>query len=515
MKEKFYITSSIAYANSGPHLGYAYEVILADIIARYKRQNKIETLFTTGTDEHGDKIIRSAQKAGMGPQAFVDGNVLKFKELDEKMNISYDLFSRTSDKKNHWVGAQTFWAKLLSSGDIYKGIYKGLYCVGCESFITEKELIKGNCPNHDTPPEEIEEENYFFKLSKYTKEIKEKIISDELEIIPIVRKNEILNLLDEGLHDISISRPEGSIPWGVPVPNEKGQMMYVWFEALINYISILGFGKKDDKDFKIFWPADVHIVGKDILRFHSAIWPAMLLSAKIELPRKILVHGFITSNGKKMSKSIGNVIDPISFIEEHSVESLRYYLSREISPFEDGDFTEERFIETYNANLANGLGNLISRTLKMSEQYFDGDISHKIDDVPLKHEFKTIGSFNKIESFSIPYTIHNNILPIYHKEMDSFSINIAADEIWRLIGILDGYITEYEPFKLIKKDKDKTENIIWNVLFGLYYIQQMLYPFMPETSEKIKKLICASLDENGIPVSFKTKLPEAPLFLRK
>ncbi len=516
MEEKFYITSSIAYANSGPHMGYTYEVVLADIIARYKRQKGINTFFLTGTDEHGDKIIRSAQKSEIGPQAFVDSNVLKFKELDNEMNISYDFFIRTSDKKNHWSGAQALWAKLLASGDIYKGVYKGLYCVGCEAFVTEKDLNDGKCPNHDVSPEEIEEENYFFKLSKYTKEIKSKIVSGELEIIPIVRKNEILTLLDDGLRDISISRPEGNIPWGVPVPNEKGQMMYVWFEALVNYISALGFGREDSKNFEVFWPADVHVIGKDILRFHSAVWPAMLLSAEMGLPKKILVHGFITSEGKKMSKSLGNVINPLSFLKDHSAESLRYYLSREISPFEDGDFTEKRFIETYNANLANGLGNLVSRTLKMSQQYFDGNISRKTNtDVPLKREFKTLGEINEVEGFSIPYTVVNDIKPVYYKNMDSFNINTAADEIWKLISLLDGYIADYEPFKLIKKDKEKTENIIWNVLFGLYHISDMLNPFMPDTSEKIKELIGVSFGEDGVPVSFNTNLPEAPLFLRK
>ncbi len=516
MEEKFYITSSIAYANSGPHVGYAYEVVLADIIARYQRKKGVNTFFLTGTDEHGDKIIRSAQKAGMGPQAFVDSNVLKFKELDKEMNISYDFFLRTSDKKTHWPGAQAFWTKLLASGDIYKGIYKGLYCIGCEAFVTEKDLIEGKCPNHDTPPEEIEEENYFFKLSKYTEEVKNKIISGELDIIPLTRKNEILALFDSGLRDISISRPEGSIPWGVPVPNEKGQMMYVWFEALVNYISALGFGREDSKNFETFWPADVHVIGKDILRFHAAVWPAMLLSVGIDLPKKILVHGFITSEGKKMSKSLGNVIDPFSFIKDYSTESLRYYMSREISPFEDGDFTETRFIETYNANLANGLGNLVSRTLKMSQQYFNGDILRRTNtDVPLKREFKTMGEIDEIEGFSIPYVIANEITPNYHENMDSFNINKAADNIWQLIGLLDGYIADYEPFKLIKEDREKTENIIWNILFGLYHISHMLDPFMPSTSEKIKELIGVSLGEDGTPMSFNTKLPESPLFLRK
>lgn len=516
MEKKFYITTSIAYANATPHMGHAYEVVLGDIIARYKRARGVKTFFLTGTDEHGDKIIRAAQKVGMGPQLFVDGNVEKFKRLFDTLSISYDSFIRTSNKDIHWPGAQELWKKLLTAGDIYKGVYKGLYCVGCEAFVTEKDLVDGNCPNHDVPPESIEEENYFFKLSKYTTKIKESIEKDEFIIMPISRKNEILSLLKEGLVDISISRPEGKIPWGVPVPDEKGQMMYVWFEALVNYISALGFGRKDNENFKIFWPADIHVIGKDILRFHSAIWPAMLLSAGMELPKNIFVHGFITSGGKKMSKSLGNVVNPEDIISSFGSEALRYYLAREISPFEDGDFTEERFLEVYNANLANGLGNLVSRTLKMSEQYFDGNVSRRKDtDVPLKKTLATISGEEDVESFSIPYTINNTIFPEYYIKMDSFDVNSAADVVWGLIGTLDGYISDYEPFKLIKEDKDKTENIIWNILYGLHNVSLMLSPFMPETADKISVLLGASVDEEGIPISFQTKKVETPLFERK
>src|SRR3989344_2063764 len=290
MKEKFYITTSIAYANAGPHIGFAYEGLLADIIARYRRMRGLDTFFLTGTDEHGDKILRAAKERGLAPQVFVDENVRKFEELNQALRISYDYFIRTSDKKNHWPGAQMLWQKLLASGDLYKGTYKGLYCVGCEAFITEKELVDGKCPNHGTVPETIEEENYFFRLSKYAPQIKAMIESGELKVTPEARGHEILMLLKEDVQDVSFSRPERDVLWGIPVPNDQKQMMYVWCDALSNYVSALGYGRKDDEQFEKFWPANIHLIGKDILRFHAVIWPAMLLSAGLPLPKEILVH---------------------------------------------------------------------------------------------------------------------------------------------------------------------------------------------------------------------------------
>jgi methionyl-tRNA synthetase len=516
MKEKFYITTAIPYANAKPHMGHAYEVTLADVIARYKRLRGAQTFFLSGTAEHGEKIICAAADAGMGPQAFVDKNVEEFLDLYGKLNISNDDFIRNSDKKRHWPGAQYLWTKLVESGDIYKKAYKGLYCVGCEKFITEKELVDGKCPDHDKAPKEVEEENYFFRLSKYQDRIIEILKNGEIEILPSSRVNELLSFAKDGLEDISFSRPEGAVPWGIPVPNDPTHMMYVWCEELSNYISALGFGREDDENFKKYWPADMHVVGKDILRFHGIVWPAMLLSAGLPLPKRILVHGMITSDGKKMSKTIGNVVSPYEYIEEFGADPLRAYLVREISPFEDGDFTKDKFLEVYNANLANGLGNLMSRTLKMADQYFDGTISRKLDtDVPLQRSFATVSGEETIQGFSIPYTIINTIMPEYYENMDSSKVNNAADVTWKLIGILDGYITDYEPFKLIKEDKDKTENIIWNILYGLYYVSLMLTPFMPETGDKIYNLLGVSLDDEGTPVSFSTKKIEKPLFERK
>jgi methionyl-tRNA synthetase len=367
------------------------------------------------------------------------------------------------------------WNKLVEAGDIYKSKYTGLYCVGCETFYTEKDLIDGKCPIHLTVPEKVDEENYFFKLSKYTTEIKQKIESGELSIVPNTRRNEILALLERGLDDVSFSRPIKNVPHGIPVPGDPTQVIYVWCDALVNYISALGYGTQNDELYKKFWPADVHVIGKDILRFHAAIWPAMLLSARLPLPKSILVHGMINSGGHKMSKSLGNVIDPNDLISRYGKDAVRYYLAREISPFEDGDLTEERFKEAYNGGLANGLGNLVSRILTLSEKYLE-----KCPEIPehsIPQEFKDL--------------------------LNTFEIQKATDFIWKEIGDLDKFIQETEPFKLVKTDEIKGKEVISNMVLRLYTIARMLNPIMPETNATLKKLI----KEN--------KKPEKPLFLRK
>ena len=375
-------------------------------------------------------------------------------------------------------------------------------------------MVNGKCPYHDTPLEEIEEENFFFRLSKYSDQIKKLIESDEMRIMPESRKNEMLAVIESGLDDISFSRPERDILWGIPVPDGSDQTIYVWCDALANYISALGYGTDKDDLFKKFWAADVHIVGKDILRFHALIWPAMLLSAGLPLPKTIWVHGFLTSGGRKMSKSIGNVIDPVEYIDAYGADALRYYLAREISPFEDGDFTKEKFIEVYNDNMAHELRNLVSRTLKMAEQYFDGKIGRNLSvDTPLKVKRETISGAEILDGYSIPHTVQQKILPDYKTKMDARDVQQAADIVWDLIGLLDGYITDYEPFKLIKEDKDKTENILWNVLYGIYFVSGMVDPILPDTAGKIKELLGAVI-KDGAPISFQTKKLKEPLFKR-
>ncbi|MDP3014886.1 MAG: methionine--tRNA ligase [bacterium] len=484
MREKFYITTAIDYVNAPPHLGHALEKVQADAIARHQRLLNKEVYFLAGTDEHGIKIVRSARDAGKNIENFVDENFKKFEQLAVKLNISNDDFIRTSDKKRHWPGAQALWKKLIEAGDIYKSKYSGYYCVGCEAYVKEGDLINGKCPYHYAEPEKIEEENYFFRLSRYADEIKKRIESGDLKILPESRKNEILAMIKQGIEDISFSRlKEKLFGWGVPVPDDNSQLMYVWCDALANYVSAIGYGSARNIDiskFRKFWPADLHVIGKDIFRFHALIWPAMLMSAKLPLPKTLFVHGFILSAGKRMSKTLGNVIDPFDLIERYGADAVRYYLLREITPFEDGDITEEKFKEAYNANLANGLGNLVARIMKMSEQYL---VRPTTDD-------------------QRPTTNNKNIEKQYSDFMDNFELNKVMDLIWQKISEMDLYIQKTQPFKLIKEDETRAKEILRELVFGLWDIALMLKPFLPGTSEKI----IVAIQSN--------KMPEA-LFPRK
>lgn len=477
-KKSFYITTPIFYPNAKLHMGHAYVVTLCDVLARYHRLKGDETYFLTGSDENTGKILKNL--GDKNTDEYLKELSENFENLYKNLNISHDQFIRTSDKEKHWPGAIALWNKLVESGDIYKSKYAGLYCVGCETFYTEKDLEDGKCPVHLTVPEKIEEENYFFKLSKYNEKIRNKIESDEFKIIPESRKNEILALLDRGLEDISFSRPIKVVPHGIPVPNDGDQVIYVWCDALVNYISALGYGRDNDLYIK-FWPG-IHVIGKDILRFHAAIWPAMLISSGLPLPKGLLVHGMITSGGHKMSKSLGNVIDPYELIGEYGAEAVRYYLARHISPFEDGDLTKESFKDAYNANLANGLGNLVSRIMKMAEDNTEGLNGEEI---------------KKLEE--------KEISPKFSGHMESFNISKASDLVWEEMGEMDSFIQENQPFKMIKIENSKEEGkrMIRDLLKRLYVVAGMLNPIMPETSEKIKFLI----KEN--------KSPEKPLFARK
>jgi len=466
MKETFYLTTPIFYPNAKLHMGHAYTTTLSDIIVRHRRLMGDETYFLTGSDENTQKMVDSARKEGKEPLEFLDGIVSNFRTLYKGLDISYDQFIRTTDQKRHWPGAQLIWKKLVEAGDIYKKAYEGLYCVGHEAFITEKDLVDGKCPDHGTVPEFIKEENYFFKLSRYTDAVREKIESGELKIVPDTRKHEILSFISQGLEDVSFSRPR-KVDWpqglGVPVPGDDSQVMYVWCDALANYITALGFGT-DETLYKKFWPANVHVIGKDILRFHTAIWPAMLLSANIPLPKTIFVHGFITSGGKKMSKSLGNVIDPEELLQEYGAEAVRYYLARHISPFEDGDMTRESFKEAYNADLANGLGNLTARIMRLAETHLGAGARPEVADLPGE----------------------------YTSALERFEINKAADVVWDRIQALDQKITETAPFKLIKTDAEAGKKLIFELTQELYVVGRLLNPFMPETSKKIKEAVIAN-----------------------
>jgi len=381
--KKFYITTSIPYTNALPHIGFALEAVQADVLARYHKKLGEGVFFLTGTDEHGLKIKKAAKAVKKTPQEFVDEISARFLELTKVLNISNDDFIRTTDKKRHWPAVKKLWLKLKDNNDIYKKKYKGYYCSGCEAFVTEKDLVQGKCPIHQKEPELIEEENYFFRLSKYLPVIKKEIEKGDLKIIPQARQNEVLGYIKTGIEDVSFSRAKEKY-WGFEVPGDPSQIIYVWGDALPNYISAIGY-EKETKQFKKLWPADVHCIGKDILKFHAVIWPAMLLSAGLELPKSIFVHGFINVAGQKMSKSLGNVVDPFELIKKYGVDTVRYFLLREIPSTEDGDFTREKFEQRYNSDLASGIGNLVARVNAMARDLkIDSEFRIQNSEVKLK-----------------------------------------------------------------------------------------------------------------------------------
>lgn len=464
MEKKYYITTAIDYANAKPHVGHALEKVQADVLARYHRQKGFETFYLTGTDEHGVKVFRKAKEAGKEPQAFTDEIAESFKALKSALNLSWDDFVRTTDREKHWPGVEKIWKRLVESGDIYKKNYKGLYCVGCEKFITEKDLIDGKCKDHQKEPETVEEENYFFKLSKYSKPIGAAIKSGELKILPEGRANEILALISEGLEDVSFSRPSKDLPWGVPVPGDASQTMYVWCDALTNYISAIGYGRNED--WKKWWPADAQVIGKDILRFHAAIWPGMLLSAGLPLSKKLLVHGFVSIDGAKMSKSVGNVIDPIELVKKYGVDAVRYYFLKEIPSHEDGDFSITNLERVYNGELANGLGNFSARVLGLASKFgkFEVDFSQVEEIVSEKIDLTKKQVDEKIHAFRL----HEAVLAINE-----------------LISLGDKYVNDHQ----VWKDTESKKKEILNLIVILDNVASLLLPFLPEISEKISKSI--------------------------
>jgi methionyl-tRNA synthetase len=459
---KFYLTTSIAYTNAPPHIGFALESIQADVVARYRRQYGDNVFFLTGTDEHGAKISRAAKEGGKDIKVFVDEIAEKDKALKELLNLSWDDFIRTTDQKRHWPEVAQLWKKLVESGDIYKKKYRGFYCVGHEAFVTEKDLVDGKCKDHQTKPEVIEEENYFFQLSKYAKEIEARIRNNELRIIPETRKNEMLAFIKEGLEDVSFSRPRKDLSWGIPVPDDDSQTIYVWCDALTNYIS----GYSGIEKWKEH-PADVHMIGKDILRFHALIWPGMLLSAKLPLPKTIFVHGHITSGGQKISKTLGNIIDPFELVKRYGIDPVRYYLLREIPAYDDGDFSYEKFEERYNGDLANGLGNFASRVLTLGEKL--GEIKFDLD-----------GNLEKLVIKKI-----DEIKKEIEKSMKEYKFHEALVGIWDLISFGDQYVNDKKPWQKSEEGKENKEKTILNLIVILDNVAAMLLSFLPDTSKKI------------------------------
>ncbi|NQT49291.1 methionine--tRNA ligase [Candidatus Kuenenbacteria bacterium] len=469
-KNKFYITTPIYYVNDRPHIGHAYTTVIADVLARYNRFKigSDKVWFLTGTDEHGAKVAQSAEAEGKEPQAFVDEISEEYKNKWEKLNISYDDFIRTTEARHETVVKEIL-TKLKSAKTpqgkdvIFKDTYEGLYCVGCEAYKKEEDLEDGKCPDHGKAPETLSEENWYFRLSDYTDELKQKIESDEIKILPADKKKEVLSFIAQGLEDIAISR--ANVDWGIPVPFDKEQTIYVWVDALINYISAIGY--PDDEKFKKFWPANVHLLAKDILKFHCIIWPAMLLAAEIEQPKELFVHGYFTLSGKKMSKTLGNVIDPDELVEEYGADAARYLIISQFVFGQDGNVKVDEFPIKYNADLANGIGNLASRVLSMAEKYCEGKVPDKKFDADL--DLKKI--WQKIDKGFSDYKIFENL-----------------KEIWEVIRWSDTYIDETKPWVLGKESKqEELDQIIYNLLEILRHLGWLIKPILPETSDEILK----------------------------
>lgn len=466
---KFYITTAIPYVNADPHLGHALEFVQADAIRRYNELLGFRTFLTTGADENSLKNVQAAEKKGVATQELCDSIAEKFRKLAEDMSLSYDSFLRSSGKE-HFTGSQKLWK--LCAKDIYKKMYRGLYCVGCEAFYTETELENGVCPEHKSRPEIVEEENYFFRLSKYQKQLEKLIRTNKLKIIPEGRKNEVLAFIKSGLEDFSVSRSKKRAGgWGVPVPGDDGQIMYVWFDALNVYQTAIGFGT-NERLYKKLWPADLHVIGKGILRFHAVYWPAILLSAGLKLPKAIFVHGYITIEGQKMSKSLGNIVDPQALIEKYGAERLRYYLLR-LSPFEDGDFSEKSFLEKTNAEMVDNFSNLFYRVTTFMEKHFEGK-------VPEGREGK---KEKQLERFA------DAAVRKYKKSFGSFRFNDALGHAMELSSELNRYFQDARPWEAVKDDRAKAATTLCSAANALNIICSLLYPFLPATSGKAAKLL--------------------------
>jgi methionyl-tRNA synthetase len=482
---RFYLTTAIDYVNSRPHLGTAYEKICADVIARYKRLAGIETWFLMGNDEHSQNVYKSAVEQGLDPLAYCDQMEATIKATWRALDISFDDFIRTTEPR-HKAGVTDLLKRIHAAGDIYEGVYEGWYCVGCEAFKPEKELVDGRCPLHpNTEPQWIKEKNYFFRLSKYQQPLIDLFHAHPEFVEPDVRRNEQLRLLESGLEDISISRAGQA--WGIPLPWDPGSVVYVWFDALINYAAAVGLGAESTR-FEKWWPADLHVIGKDITRFHTVIWPAMLLSAGLPLPRKVFGHGFLSVDGQRMSKSNpGTIIDPIEAAKRHGVDPLRLYLVKEIAFGSDGDFSWDRFDERYNADLANNLGNLVSRVAAMAHQYRQGRLA------PTGASRSTLALFG------------DDVAKDYRQAMDRLEIHQGAAAAYRLIDATNEYIAANTPWALAKDPSkaDQLTQVLFDAAEAIRLAAVLLSPVMPASSREILRRVGASsdalhLDRDGI-----------------
>jgi methionyl-tRNA synthetase len=465
--DSFYLTTAIDYVNSEPHIGTAYEKIAADAISRFKRLQGFDTYFLMGNDEHSLNVFKEARAKNLDPLEYCDRMEVKFRETWAKLDISFDDFIRTTEDR-HVAAVEEIFRRINDNGDIHKGLYEGWYCVSCEAFVQEKDLVDGKCPNHQKEPEWLTEDSYFFALSKYRDRLLKHIKANPSFIVPEIRRNEIVNVLEGGLEDISVSRT--AYQWGVPLPIDSSAIVYVWFDALINYISGAGF-PADEEKFSKLWPADLHVIGKDITRFHCIIWPAMLMSAGVDLPRSVLGHGFVSFKGEKMSKSLGNIVRPLDVVDKFGADPLRYYLLKEVPLDKDGDFTWELFIERYNADLANDLGNLVSRSLAMVGRYLDGVVPA----LPPEKLDQGLGD------------LFRSVLAEYTAKMELYDIHIATQEIWKLIRQANRYIEEKTPWVLAKDPgrRDELVVVLATLLEVIRTTAVLLVPIIPSKAQAI------------------------------
>ncbi|HZI88899.1 MAG TPA: methionine--tRNA ligase, partial [Candidatus Polarisedimenticolia bacterium] len=479
---KFYLTTAIDYVNNLPHLGTAYEKIAADAIARYKRLAGFDTHFLMGNDEHSTNVEKAAREKGLDPKTYTDQMAVAFEGVWKRLDISYDDFIRTTEPR-HVKGVQALFAAIVANGDVYKGKYEGFYCVSCERFYPEKDLVDGLCPVHKTKPEWLSEENWFFKLSAYGPRLLEHIRKHPEFIVPDSRRNEIVNVIEGGLEDISVSRASGS--WGIPLPNDPSHTVYVWFDALINYITGVGYPEPNGNYTK-YWPADLHVIGKDITRFHCVIWPAMLMSAGIPLPKMVLGHGWVHFQGERLSKSLGNIINPLDVVERYGADSIRYFLLREVPLSRDGDFSWQLFIDRYNADLANDWGNLFTRTVSMIHRYREGKIAPQ-------------GLIEDLDG------LIRTALRDYTAAMERYEIDKGIEAAWTIIRRANRLVEEKAPWNLAKDPARAAEldALLATLVVALQHVALLLFPVMPAKAREVWETLRLT------PPIDKVRLPEA------